>query len=342
MYISGMGVQAIAKRLTDMKIPTPSVHTNSVKIGTAQTENPYKWSVQTISSILSKQEYCGDTVNFRTEKPSFKSKKIIRHDKNDLKIFKDTHPAIIERDVFEKAAQLMERKTRRVNRSEPALFSAHLFCADCKSKMHIVRGGSQNDNRPNAYTCCGYRKKINQCTSHYIREDILSDIVLQKIQSVIAANKLDSSAFRKSIEKSLKARNDTDRKLLEKQLEETKSRIDEVENTVKKMYEEKLSGNLDNETFAMLSEGYVKEKKSLENTANDMLRKLSEENRIVHDVSVFFNALDKYTEVTELTQEIVTNLIDRIEVHEGMSVAGKRIKNNHVDIYFIGAGIIEI
>ncbi len=92
----------------------------------------------------------------------------------------------------------------------------------------------------------------------------------------------------------------------------------------------------------MLSEGYVKEKKSLENTVNDMLRKLSEENRIVHDVSVFFNALDKYTEVTELTQEIVTNLIDRIEVHEGTSVAGKRIKNNRVDIYFIGAGIIEI
>lgn len=342
MYISGMGVQAIAKSLTNMKIPTPSVHNNSVKSGTAQADDPYKWSVQTISAILSKQEYCGDTVNFRTEKPSFKSKKIIRRNKNDLKIFKDTHPAIIERDVFEKAAQLMERKTRRVNRSEPALFSAHLFCADCKSKMHIVRGGSQNDNRPNAYTCCGYRKKLNQCTSHYIREDILSDIVLKKIQSVIAANKLNGTEFRKGIEKSLKTRNNTNQKLLEKQLEETKNRIDEIENAVKKMYEEKLSGTLDNETFALLSEGYVKEKKSLENTVTNMLRKLSEENRISHDVSVFFNVLNKYAEVTELTQEVVANLIDRIEVHESTPVVGKRIKNNRVDIYFIGAGIIEI
>lgn len=310
MYISGMGVQAIAKSLTDMKIPTPSVHNNSVKSGTAQADDPYKWSVQTISSILSKQEYCGDTVNFRTEKPSFKSRKIIHHDKNDLKIFKNTHPAIIERDVFEKAAQFMDRKTRRVNRLEPALFSAHLFCADCKSKMHIVRGGSQNNNRPNAYTCCGYRKKTNQCTSHYIREDVLSDIVLQKIQSVIAANKLNGTDFWKGIEKSLKTRNNTNRKLLEKQLEETKKRIDEVENTVKKMYEEKLSGGIDNGTFAMLSEGYVKEKKFLENTVNDMLRKLSAENRITHDISMLFNALNKYAEVTELTPEIITNLID--------------------------------
>lgn len=92
----------------------------------------------------------------------------------------------------------------------------------------------------------------------------------------------------------------------------------------------------------MLSEGYVKEKKSLENTVNDMLRKLSEENRIARDVSAFFNALNKYDDVTELTQEVIANLIDRIEVHEGTSVVGKRIKNNRVDIYFIGAEIIEI
>lgn len=173
---------------------------------------------------------------------------------------------------------------------------------------------------------------------------MLADVESGIIDTIIVKDlsRFGSSAFRKSIEKSIKTRNDTDRKLLEKQLEETKNRIDEVENTVKKMYEEKLSGSLDNETFAMLSEGYVKEKKSLENTVNDILRKLSEENRIARDISVFFNALDKNTEVTELTQEIVANLIDRIEVHEGTSVAGKRIKNNRVDIYFIGAGIIEI
>lgn len=168
MYISGMGVQAIAKSLTDMKIPTLSVHNNSIKSGTAQADKPYKWSVQTISAILSKQEYCG---------------------------------------------------------------------------------GSQNDNRPNAYTCCGYRKKLNQCTSHYIREDILSDIVMQKIQSVIDANKLNGTEFRKGIEKFLKTRNNTNRKLLEKQIEKIKNRIDEIENAVKKMYGEKQSGTLDNETF---------------------------------------------------------------------------------------------
>lgn len=49
---------------------------------------------------MPKQEYCGDTVNFRSTTKSFKNKKKIERPPEEWQIFRDTHPAIIDREIF--------------------------------------------------------------------------------------------------------------------------------------------------------------------------------------------------------------------------------------------------
>lgn len=76
----------IANYLFAEKIKNPSAYMGYV-CRTKGDKNPYLWTAQTISSILSRQEYCGDTVNFKTQRKSCMSKQIIYNNPEDYKIF---------------------------------------------------------------------------------------------------------------------------------------------------------------------------------------------------------------------------------------------------------------
>ena len=76
MCVSGLGPTQIAKRLRSEKILTPTEYWNSIgrKCGNFPARQ-CNWCSDTVANILDKQEYCGDTVNFRTYRKSFKMKK---------------------------------------------------------------------------------------------------------------------------------------------------------------------------------------------------------------------------------------------------------------------------
>ena len=50
-----------------------------------------------MGQILSKPEYMGHTVNFRSHKESYKDKQTVRHAPEDWLIFENTHEAIVDK-----------------------------------------------------------------------------------------------------------------------------------------------------------------------------------------------------------------------------------------------------
>lgn len=169
LYLKGYGQSMIANYLFQQKIETPNAKKSD------KTKNPFRWSVQTITQILSHQEYTGDTINFKMSELGTK------------KVFTDTQPAIIEREIFEKA-QLLRTKRKRVYRrfDEQALFANVLFCSDCDSKMYIQR--KFNKNCTNSYVCSKSRL-TSDCTSHYINEKKLISYVTKSINALITADR---------------------------------------------------------------------------------------------------------------------------------------------------------
>ena len=99
LYLKGYGQSMIANYLFQQKIETPNAKKSD------KTKNPYRWSVQTITQILSHQEYAGDTVNFKMSELGTK------------KVFTNTQPAIIEREVFEKLRNINDDLCRENNLS---------------------------------------------------------------------------------------------------------------------------------------------------------------------------------------------------------------------------------
>ena len=57
------------------------------------------------------------------------------------------------------------------------------------------------------------------------------------------------------------------------------------------------------------------------------------------DITHFISNVKKYTEITELTPEILNELIEKILVHQTEKVNGKKVQE--IDIYYRGVGIIS-
>lgn len=102
MCVSGLGPTQIAKLLKADGVLTPCEYQRSIGVNcpTKLPEYPHKWCSHTVAEILDRQEYVGDTVNFRTYRQSFKQKKQLDRPQKDWKVFPNTHPAIIDRETF--------------------------------------------------------------------------------------------------------------------------------------------------------------------------------------------------------------------------------------------------
>ncbi|MDR2933394.1 MAG: recombinase family protein, partial [Oscillospiraceae bacterium] len=105
LNIEGMGPYQIAKTLAAEKVERPSYYLAQRGMGNHlsnyNSTKPYTWRGVTVQSILSKPEYMGHTVNFRTYKDSYKDKRPKFTPKEDLVIFENTQEAIIDPDTWQ-------------------------------------------------------------------------------------------------------------------------------------------------------------------------------------------------------------------------------------------------
>ena len=107
LTIEGKGPYDIARILFDDKIDTPAVYFGKQNKGVWKSKeefpNPYNWSGYIVGQILSKPEYMGHTVNFRSHKQSYKDKNAVMNPKEDWLIFENTHEAIVDAETWELA-----------------------------------------------------------------------------------------------------------------------------------------------------------------------------------------------------------------------------------------------
>lgn len=341
LYLDGQGVSYIAKHLANNKISAPCIHMGrSVKGRSILREMPYYWTTSTVGNILSQQEYCGDTVNFKMHRQSYKSKKIIKNNKEDYMIFKDTHEAIISRDDFEKV-QEMRAQNKKVpstslsNQSKP--FAGLIYCYDCKSRMYSFTRPPKN----NIYICSKYRHAVHSCKSHYIREDILLEVIVNAINKVIELHNSDSKHFQKHLKSVISDKKVQQKNSLENRIGDYQKRIDELDNILKSLYEDKLSKKIDDDVFMRLSSQYAQEQKILISDISELKNEFQVLKNNEANISRFLAVVKKYEIITELNSTVLNDFIERIEVHEKKT----RYARNAVpviDIYFVGVGLLNL
>ena len=111
-----------------------------------------------MTNILTRQEYCGDVVNFKTTK-HFRDKHNHYVDRSQWHITENVHEPIISRSDFETVQRILENApVRRPNGDgEIHPLSGLLFCKDCGAKMHI-RIDYRNGGKRHVAFCSEYHK----------------------------------------------------------------------------------------------------------------------------------------------------------------------------------------
>lgn len=338
---SGKSLSEIAKGLENDKIFKPDRH--RIEIGLKSISSspnvetlPYFWTRETLSVILDREEYLGHTVNLRTRTKSYKDKRKVDNSKEDWLIFKNTHEAIIDQETFDIVQKMRSHKRsnqRYRNRAgHENLFAGLVFCGTCGRK-HYFCPQEKNGLNHDHYKCSGYRKPIDGCENpHYIQKSALIEIVSNKLRQTIQECQLDQETFLKKLEQQSQAQLNKDNKRQRQQLQKDKYRSKEIDSIIQKLYEDNLLGKISDERFVKLSQSYEEEQRQLQTSISDLTEKLTKQQEDSLNISKFMARISKYTELPELTVEIVNELIDKIVIHKPTGTKRNRIIQ--IDIYY--------
>ena len=190
LFMEGKNRNQITVYLKDKEILTPTFYMKQQDRGTAKSrklneENRYNWNKATLTRILKRQEYCGDVVNFKTEK-HYRDKRNHYVDKSKWQIIDNVHEPIINRNTYENVQRILKNApVKRQNRDgEIHALSGLMYCKDCGTKMHI-RTIHKNGKVQHVTYCSEYAKgkaKHPKCHSPH-RIDV--DDVMENITEVL-------------------------------------------------------------------------------------------------------------------------------------------------------------
>lgn len=309
--------------------------------------HPYSWNERTVKDILSKAEYAGDTVNFRTRKESYKDKQSVANPKENWMIFKDTHEAIVDRETWELVQKLIKTPRRVDTIGEANPLTGLVFCADCGAKMynHRTRGDIEKKKYPcDTYDCSTYtlsfRKKDTVCFKHRISTKALRILILETIKAACASAIKDKDKFLDDIRSASQFRQKEAVKDAKRKLNKSRRRINELDGIIKKLYESYAVGKITEERFDSLLAEYEAEQKELSAFVTETEQQLSTFEEDTVRAEQFLTLAKKYTDFSELTTPMINEFIDKIIVHAPYYIDGERMQD--VDIYLNFIGQFEI
>ncbi|MBP3222790.1 MAG: recombinase family protein [Actinomycetaceae bacterium] len=333
LCIQGYGVSQIAKEINKRHIMNPTAHVKSLGIGVPDNRedvtDDYRWQGSTVSHMLSRQEYLGHTVNFKTYRKSYKQKKQLKNDPAKWQIFENTHEAIIDQETFDIVQRIRDGRRRVTPMGEMPALSGMVFCADCGAKLYQVRG--RNLPQSEYMVCATYRKKGKDvCLSHQIRNSVIEKYLLAGIREILGYVQTNEDEFVEMITK--KSRAEVDRSLRDgkRELEQSQARIRKLDEIIQRLYEDNVEGKISDERFVKMSENYETEQQTLESRVAELQEQISSQQESSVNVDRFLTMVRKYTDIQELTPEIIREFVERIEIFKPEHIDGHKVQKMRI------------
>ena len=328
LCVQGYGVSKIANIITAKHIMNPTAHAKALGIGVSDnrsTADDYKWGNSTISHMLTRQEYIGSTVNFKTYRKSYKQKKQLKNDPDNWQIFEGTHEAIIDDETFAIVQRLREGRRRVTPMGEMPILSGMLFCADCGAKLYQVRHRGWTHDKEH-FVCATYRKVKGGCSSHQIRNVVVEELLLDGIRNITAFARDHEDEFVQMVTN--KTRAEVNRSLRDdkRELEQAQVRAGKLDDIIQRLYEDNLDGKISDERFAKMTTSYEDEQKMLESRIRELKAAIGTVTENASNVDAFLKLVRKYTDIQELTAEIIREFVEKIYVYKVERIDGKRIQ----------------
>ena len=346
LAIEGHGLSDIANILYRDKVESPAAYLARQGRGPWKSkeniDRPYAWSVFIVGRILSKPEYMGHTVNFRSHKESYKDKQPVYHAPEDWLIFEDTHEAIVDKGTWELVQKLRGTPRRIDTLGEANPLTGLVFCADCGAKMYNQRTrGSETKPYPSdAYECSSYKlagqRRTAVCSNHHISTKALRALILETIKVTSAYAISNEAEFIQKVRAASEVQQAQAAKDLKRKLNKDKRRFNELDTIIKKLYESYAVGRIGEERFDTLLAGYEQEQATLQQSITEGESALGSFEQDTANVGHFLDLARKYTNFSELTTPMINEFVEKIVVHAPDKSTGDRMQEVDIYLKFIG------
>lgn len=167
-YLSGKSTIEIADGLNRDGLMTP--------------ENKPKWRPKTITYILTNEKYIGDVLLQKTFTSDLPFKKMKNRGEEDQYYVKDSHVAIIDKDKFCAANELIQMRRKRYARYQPKekyMLSRQITCSICGAsyKRRIINGEVY-------WACANKVSDTHMCESHYLKEREIYEAIITMLNKL--------------------------------------------------------------------------------------------------------------------------------------------------------------
>lgn len=281
----------------------------------------HQWAEETIKALLVKEVYIGHMVQGKHGTMSYKSRKLIRKSEDEWIRVENTHEALISREVWDTCMSLMQKKVRKSPTVDgiQSIFTGLVYCADCGFRMrNQVERFTYKDGRPGRYSsflCGNYaRSRKSACTTHTIAENALSQLVLADIREKSQLTSCDRAYVVEQITRMKDKENHSRMASLEQELKSTTARLAELERLMQSLYEDKCSGTVPPPVFQTLMKKYEAERAEKAAALLELESKVRVQRETAQDTGRWLDIISRYTEIKELDESILFELVDRIEV----------------------------
>lgn len=273
-------------------------------------------------------------VNHKKENISYKIKKQRTINPANRIVVEDTHEPIISKEDFDTVQKLRSARYKKPRHTYNNIFKSILFCKECGHRLSIIGHETKTLGFKVWYRCTRHYNKPQFCTTGTTIEfDQIVEIVDEKIKSKVAEY-LEDNSIPEALVKKTKDTAKNDRLKTERQKAET--RIATLKHLMRKLYEDYSLEILTAANYQEFLKEYQSEQARLECAIVEIDKKFADDKDEISSHNLFKEKLTEFVGYKELDNNIVNQLIERIEISPKKEVDGKIVQEVDITYRFIG------
>ena len=310
MRANGIGVSEITTTLNEKNYPTPSGY-KGTKFSSRLLDNK-QWNISSVKKVLSNRVYCGDMVQKKQAKVSYKSKKKITLPENMNYVVENTHEPLIDKATYEYVQELTHSRIKHAKIKtgrEKRLFEGLLFCKECTNRLSVNYRSSLDYWTIN---CNRYSRDPTRarCYSHFFPYEYLEEQLLSEFNNILEQyiKNLDIDELNDEVSKRIK--NETVD--YNKRITDLNKEKEKLLNRLSNIYDDKLNGEITPLVYKEMSFKVENEIEQVNKSIEESKNKLEEINSKADIIPDFHKQIKKLLNLKKPKKELLYTLIHRI------------------------------
>lgn len=322
----GLSDTAIARRLNDMGIPSPSKYKYLKGEWKNARYNNNIWQRQAIKAITENEVYLGHKIYGKIQASLYEGKRKSRVPRDEWTIIENDHEQIIDQETFDivhaRRLEVYKEFTERLEQNKHFENTENIFkdiaiCGDCKCKL-VRRRRIKNDELYYYFSCTTYETNSGyKCTRKHIVETDMIKAVYAAIRSQIdMVASVDDILRKVNSDASYENRKDN----LANEIRKVKAQIERLTSLRSSLYDDYIEQLLTEQEYLYAKIKYEKDEVALKDRLNELLLQQKKYDQTYSYENQWLSSFRAFRDEKELTKEMVAALIETVELYADRSI----------------------